>query len=308
MLVLTSKLVNGAESSLDASFIDTELGYSIGQQTLAQLETGEAGIFALQPDRSGLFLSRDKNDDTTTVDVTPVAFAPVYSELLGDAGTITVTSGVAELAVDEYAWLLASGGITESQYGVTDTPSGSVSGLLRFDTLHNLTVSAEVDDSTWWGSGRSSSVDEIEIEAGATATMDAGDYLAFLQRQNLRARALSRFWGNIAQAVEVSDDTIVSGYEVADDAALEDLTVDEAVVYTAADNYTPHSPAGPSSPYRTRRGAVRGRGQRRGQRSPCLTHRRGRDRCSALAVAQAKTVSGHRVDGPRARSTSRTTR
>ena len=104
--------------------------------------------------------------------------------------------------------------------------------------------------------------------------MDAGDYLAFLSNGGTftGAGSVQVLGADIAQAVQVSDDTIVSGYEVADDADLQDLTVDQAVVYTAADNYTPPQPAGPSSPYQTRaRRCSRPRTPARRSGSPCLT-------------------------------------
>ena len=161
-----------------------------------------------------------------------------------------MTSGVAELAADEYAWLgRLVGSPSPSTGSPTHRPAWRDSGLTppQFDALHNLTVSAEVDDSDLVGLGAIlGSVDEIEIEAGATATMDAGDYLAFLGNGGTftGAGSVQVLGADIAQAVEVSDDTIVSGYEVADDAALQDLTVDQAVVYTAADNYTPPQSGG----------------------------------------------------------------
>ena len=108
-------------------------------------------------------------------------------------------------------------------------------------------VAQVLDDSDLVGLGAIlGSVDEIEIEAGATATMDAGDYLTFLGNGGTftGAGSVQVLGADIAQAVQVSDDTIVSGYEVADDADLQDLTVDQAVVYTAADNYTPPQSGG----------------------------------------------------------------
>ena len=133
MLVLTYKVVNGAESSLEASFIDMEPRTRSGSRQWPSSRQARP-VYSRCSQITAVSSSPAKNDDTSTLDATPVAFAPVYSEILGYAGTITVTSGIVELAADEYAWLLGSGGITESQYGVTDTPSAVA------DSAHSVPI------------------------------------------------------------------------------------------------------------------------------------------------------------------------